>query len=75
MPAGARFLAGVDLVLVVQSRKRCANTGQHWFGVLCLLGTTDDNNNGLFLDHHLLFVLLVIMNNLYTCINVLICGL
>ena len=70
-----RFLAGVDLVLVAQSRKRCANTGQHWFGVLCLLGTTDDNHNGLFLDHQLLFVLFVIMNNLYTCMNVLICGL
>ena len=69
MPAGARFLAGVDLELVVQSRKRCANTGQHWFGVSCLLGTTDDNHNGL------LFVLFVIMNNLYTCMNVLICGL
>ena len=67
MPAGAWFLAGVDLVLVV-------NTGQHWFGVSCLLGTTDDNHNGLFLDHHLLFVLFVIMNNLYTCMNVLICG-
>ena len=48
MPAGARFLAGVDLVLVVQNRKRCANTGQHWFGVSCMLGTTDDNHNGLF---------------------------
>ena len=75
MPAGARFLAGVDLVLVAQSRKRCANTGQHWFGVSCLLGTPDDNHNGLFLDHLLLFVLFVIMNNLYTCMNVLICGL
>ena len=64
-----------NLMLVVQSRKRCANTGQHWFGVSCLLGTTDDNHNGLFLDNHLLFVLFVIMNNLYTCMNVLICGL
>ena len=73
MPTGARFLAGVDLVLVAQSRKRCANTGQHWFGVSCLLGTTYDN--GLFLDHQLLFVLFVIMNNLYTCMNVLIFGL
>ena len=51
---------------------------QHWSALvrgLVSLGTTDDNHNGLFLDHHLLFVLFVIMNNLYTCINVLICGL
>ena len=74
MPTGARFLAGVDLVLMF-SRKRCANTGQHWFGVSCMLRTTDDNHNCLFLDHHLLFVLFVIMNNLYRCMNVLICGL
>ena len=77
MPTGARFLAGVDLVLVAQSRKRCANTGQHWFVVSCLLGTTHDNQPiiGLFLDHQLLFVLFVIINYLYTCMNVLICGL
>ena len=75
MPAGARFLAGFDLVLVAQSRKRCANTGQNWFGVSCLLGTTDDNHNGLLLNHQLLFVLFVTMNNSYTCMNVLICGL
>ena len=72
MPAGARFLSGVDLVLVAQSRKRCASTGQHWFGVSCLLRTTYDN--GLFLDHQLLFVLFVIMNNLYTSMNVLYVG-
>ena len=72
MPTGARILAGVDLVLVAQSRERCANTGHHGFGILCLLRTT--YNNGLFLDHQLLFVLFVIMNNLYTCMNVLICG-
>ena len=77
MPTGARYLVGVDLVLVAQSRKRCANTGQHWFGVSCLLGTTNNNHNGLFLDHQLLFVLFVIMNYLYTCtcMIVLICGL
>ena len=51
---------------------------QHWSALvrsLVFAGNHDDNHNGLFLDHHLLFVLFVIMNNLYTYINVLICGL
>ena len=47
MPAGARFFAGADLVLVAQSSKRCANTGQHWFGVACSLATTYDNGLSL----------------------------
>ena len=48
----------------------------HWSAfvrVSSLLRATYDN--GLFLDHQLLFVLFVIMNNLYTCMNVLICVL
>ena len=49
MSAGVRFLAGVDLVLMGQSRKRCANTGQHWFGFSCLRGATYDNGLSLVL--------------------------